>query len=98
MFKNIFQSSERIPGSDLTERNFIYSLPDLSRFELRDIERTFARVFSTDDGRKVLAHLQAITFQRALGAATPDEQIRYAEGQRSLMAAILRLIDRGRHQ
>lgn len=32
------------------------------------------------------------------GASTPDEQLRYAEGQRSLMATILRLIDRGRTQ
>ncbi len=63
----------------------------------RDIEKTFARLFATEDGQKVLAHLQATTFQRAFGPSTADEQLRYVEGQRSLVATILRLIDRGRN-
>jgi hypothetical protein len=83
--------------SQLTGKGFVYSMPEPAKFEMREIEKSYARLFSTDDGRRVLAHLQVITFQRALGAATPDEQIRYAEGQRSLVAAILRLIDRGRN-
>ncbi len=95
MFKNIF-SPEKISTTNLTEKGIVYSLPDPRKFEMHEIERSFARLFSTQDGQKVLAHLQAITFQRAFGAATPDEQIRYAEGQRSLVATILRLIDRGR--
>lgn len=61
-----------------------------------EIERAFARAFSTDDGRAVLAHLQALTFQRCLGPDCADQQLRYLEGQRSLVATILRLIDRGR--
>ena len=67
-----------------------------ARSEQKEIERLFARLFSTDDGKKALAYLQVITFQRAQGASAPDEQLRYMEGQRSLMASILRLIDRGR--
>lgn len=97
MFKTILSKKPLLPMQRMSERQFVYSLPDLSRFEMREIEYAFARLFSTEDGRKVLAHLQAITFQRALGAATSDEQIRYAEGQRSLVATILRLADRGRH-
>ncbi len=97
MFKTILTKKQSLPMQRMSERQFVYSLPDPSRFELREIEYAFARLFSTEDGRKVLAHLQAITFQRALGAATSDEQIRYAEGQRSLVATILRLADRGRH-
>jgi hypothetical protein len=62
----------------------------------QDIERVFARLFSTEDGRKVLAHLQMMTFSRAYGPETSDQQLRYAEGQRALMAQVLRLIDRGR--
>ncbi len=65
--------------------------------EQRDIEKSFARLFATDDGQKVLSHLQVMTFQRALGPTTTDEQLRYTEGQRSLVATILRLIDRGRN-
>jgi hypothetical protein len=44
----------------------------------------------------VLAHLQVMTFSRAYGPDSTDQQLRYAEGQRALMAQILRLIDRGR--
>lgn len=61
-----------------------------------DIERIFARCFSTDDGRRVLAHLQVMTFCRAYGPDASDQHLRYAEGQRALVATILRLIDRGR--
>lgn len=70
----------------------------VSRLEQKDIERCFARLFATEDGKKVLAWLQVMTFQKVQGANTPDEQLRYAEGQRSLMATILRLIDRGKTQ
>jgi len=65
--------------------------------EQHDIERSFARLFTTDDGQRVLSHLQVLTFQRALGPSTSDEQLRYTDGQRSLVATILRLIDRGRN-
>lgn len=67
-----------------------------SRQEKKDIERMFARLFSTEDGQKVLAYLHYTTFQRAFGANASDEQLRYAEGQRALVATILRLVDRGR--
>ena len=62
----------------------------------QDIERVFARLFSSDDGRKVLAHLQVMTFSRAYGPDASDQLLRYAEGQRALVANILRLVDRGR--
>jgi hypothetical protein len=86
-----------LKAQSLNEKGIVYSLPDPRRYEMREIERAFARLFSTEDGQKVLSHLQVITFHRALGAATPDEQIRYTEGQRSLVAIMLRLIDRGRN-
>ncbi len=81
----------------LPHKGLVYSAAEPPKNEMRDIERAFARLFSTEDGRKVLSYLQAVTFNRALGAATPDEQIRYMEGQRSLVASMLRLVDRGRH-
>lgn len=64
----------------------------------RDTERAFARLFTSEDGQRVLGHLQAMTFQRALGPDTSDQQLRYLEGQRALVASILRLIDKGRNQ
>lgn len=67
-----------------------------AKFEQRDIEKTFARLFSSDDGKKVLAHLQVMTFHRALGPGSTDAELRYTEGQRAFMATIMRLIDKGR--
>lgn len=78
------------------EQGLVYAPAEPGATEMRNVERAFARLFSSEDGQKVLAYLQALTFQRALGPVTPDEQLRYQEGQRSLMATILRLIDRGR--
>ncbi len=89
MFNAFFQKKN--------ETGIVYAVPDPGRMEMRDIERTYARLFSSDDGKRVLAHLQVMTFHRALGASSPDEQLRYIEGQRSLVATILRLIDRGRN-
>lgn len=84
------------PGND-PQSSYVYRPPDPPNLELREIEKCFARLFSTDDGKRALAYLQAITFQRALSPASSDQQLRYAEGQRAMVAAILRLIDRGRN-
>ena len=67
-----------------------------NKMEMRDIEKSFARLFASDDGQKVLSHLQVITFHRALGPGVAGEHLRYMEGQRAMIATILRLIDRGR--
>ncbi len=68
----------------------------ISRLEQRDIEHAFARLFSSEDGKKVLAWLQVMTFHRAASANTADDQLRFMEGQRNLVATILRMIDRGK--
>ena len=77
------------------ETQMIYAA-HVAKLEQKDVERAFARLFSSDDGRKVLAWLQTMTFNRAQGASTSEEQLRYMEGQRAMVATILRLIDRGR--
>ncbi|MGH1375595.1 MAG: hypothetical protein ACRBCK_04520 [Alphaproteobacteria bacterium] len=84
--------------SELTHYSsgLVYKTPDLNASERRETEKAFARLFASEDGKKVLGHLQAITFGRALGPASPDAHLRYIEGQRALVATILRLIDRGR--
>ncbi|MBI4030571.1 MAG: hypothetical protein HY370_02750 [Proteobacteria bacterium] len=64
--------------------------------DLRAIEQTFARLFSTEDGKKVLSHLAGITFMRAAAVDAADETLRHLEGQRALMATIMRLTERGR--
>lgn len=78
------------------EKGLTYAQPEPGKIEMREIEKSFVRLFATEDGQRVLAHLQVLTFQRALGPGVADEQLRYIEGQRSMVATILRLIDRGR--
>lgn len=99
MFKPFIPAINRkpvIPPASPAEKGLIYAPYEPGRSEMRDVERAFARLFTTSDGQKVLAYLQVMTFQRALGPGSADEQLRYMEGQRSMMATILRLIDRGR--
>lgn len=64
--------------------------------DLKEVERSFARIFASDDGQRVMAYLQSVTFQRALGAEATHSQLRHLEGQRALVASMLRLIARGR--
>lgn len=77
------------------ERQMVYAA-HVSKMEQRDVERAFTRLFSSEDGQKVLAWLQTMTFNRAQGSSSTEEQLRYMEGQRAMVATILRLIDRGR--
>ena len=75
-------------------------LPDMpvaSRTDIREFERAYARLFATPDGKKVLAHLNATTFMRAAAADAPDNVLRHLEGQRALLASILRMIERGKN-
>ena len=69
---------------------------ETSAMSREDIARLYARTFSSDDGRKVLDHLQRIAFIKALGPDVQDAALRHAEGQRALVQTILRLVDTGR--
>ncbi|MEM9469622.1 MAG: hypothetical protein AAF988_05610 [Pseudomonadota bacterium] len=73
----------------------VYQNPTV-KTEQKDMERVFTRLFSTEDGQKVLNYLQILAFQRAYGPNASDTLLRYSEGQRSLVATILRMIERGR--
>jgi hypothetical protein len=64
--------------------------------ERREIEKCYARLFTTDDGKRVLAHLHGLTLARSHAADAPDAQLRHAEGQRALVLTILRFIGAGR--
>lgn len=97
MLNSFFKKDESLPPVTMAEKGLVHTPYDPGKAELREIEKSFARLFASDDGQRVLSHLQVITFQRAMGPGCPDEQLRYVEGQRSLVATILRLIDRGRN-
>ena len=95
MISDLFKRHPDLPIT-AAEKGLVYTPPEPNKTELREVEKAFARLFSTEDGQKVLSHLQVVTFQRALGPGAGDEQLRYIEGQRAMVATILRLIDRGR--
>jgi len=63
---------------------------------MREIEKNFARVFSSNDGRAVLAHLRRITIERVLGPNATDAELRGLEAQRALVHQIEQLSERGK--
>jgi hypothetical protein len=62
----------------------------------RELRLSFARCFAGPEGEKVLAHLRALTLDRALGPDASDAMLRHLEGQRQLVTHILAQIERGR--
>lgn len=68
-------------------------IPQVSKLERKEIERLFTRVFKTEEGQKVLAYLQFITFHRALTFNADESQLRHQEGERALVSKILKLIN-----
>ena len=54
-----------------------------------------ARCFSSRDGQRVLKHLRAVTLERTLSPAASDAMLRHLEGQRSLVAYLVKLTARG---
>jgi hypothetical protein len=55
----------------------------------------FARCFASDDGARVLAHLRALTLERAIGPGASDTALRHLEGQRALVLHIQSMAARG---
>lgn len=74
----------------------IIDVSHISKIDQKNMRRVFARLFSTDDGKKALAYLQYMTFYRNLGANVSDDQLRHAEGGRSLVSTILRFVEQGK--
>ena len=74
----------------------LIDISHISKIDQKNMKRVFARVFSTDDGKKALAYLQYMTFYRQLGTGVTNDDLRHAEGQRSIISTILRFVDQGR--
>ena len=87
----------KINFSNNRPEDTVFTNPSV-KLEQKDMERVFTRLFSTEDGQRALSYLQVMTFQRGYGPNASDEQLRHMEGQRSLVATILRMIDRGRNR
>lgn len=60
-----------------------------------DVKRAYARLFSTRDGQRVLAHLQRTVFDRVEGVEASDARLRDLNAQRRLLNTIKGYIDQG---
>ena len=92
MFKYLFNLMKR-PFRKL--RKSQYCLPYPTRIEADELAKIYARVFTSDDGKKIMAHLNGIAFHRAAPSDAPDSVLRYMEGHRGLLARMVQLIERG---
>lgn len=61
-----------------------------------DISQTFARCFASRDGQLVLEHLERCFLLRRCPPSASDAELRHLEGQRSAVAHILAMVERGR--
>lgn len=61
-----------------------------------DAPRIFARLFSSDDGQRVLAYLRQTINARVGGPEAGEAALRYQDGQRGLLQTINGLIEQGR--
>ncbi len=62
---------------------------------MTDVERNFARCFTSPSGQAVIQYLRKITIERVLGADATDAQLRGIEAQRALVHHIETLSRRG---
>lgn len=58
--------------------------------------RTFHACFAGPHGEVVLAHLRRVFLDRRVPPAASDAELRHVEGQRSVVAYVLALIERAR--
>lgn len=60
------------------------------------LARAFARCFREPHGRLAIDHLKRAFLERRVSPTASDAELRHVEGQRSVAAHILALIERGR--
>ena len=61
----------------------------------RDLLLAYARFLHTENGRRIMRHLKAITVDRVLGPEVSEAMLRHLEGQRQLVSYIEILAERG---
>ena len=64
--------------------------------EIDQLAQSFLRCFAGSDGEIVLRHLRQSILDRRLGPTASDAELRFLEGQRSVVAHIISMNDRGR--
>ena len=58
--------------------------------------RAFARCFAGSDGHLIMDHLKRVILDRRLPPSATDAELRHLEGQRSAIAHLLAMVERGR--
>lgn len=61
-----------------------------------ELIRSFARCFKGADGELVLVHLRQTILDRRLGPKASDAELRFLEGQRSVVAHVISMLERSR--
>ena len=62
----------------------------------REVPLAFARCFAGAEGDLAIGHLRRLILDRRLPASASDAELRHLEGQRSVVAYVIALIERGR--
>ena len=79
--------------------NWVWLDTDTSRSADADdheLVRSFAGCFKGAEGENVLKHLRQTILDRRLGPKASDAELRFLEGQRSVVAHIVAMLERGR--
>jgi len=69
--------------------------PREAEFDPLQLDRIAAQFFQTDDGAYLLRFLRAITMDRTLGPDASDGLLRHLEGQRQIIAQLIKMTQRG---
>ena len=64
---------------------------------MQDIEKQYARTFTTPSGKQVLMHLRSITFERVIGSNVSNDDLRWWAAQNALVHQIENLINKGKN-
>ena len=62
---------------------------------MNEIEKHYARTFSSASGKQVLSHLRSITVERILGQNVTNDELRWWAAQNALVHQIENFIKRG---
>ena len=73
---------------------FDTQMPTTPDADDNELFRSFTRCFKGADGALVLAHLKRTILDRRLGPRASDAELRFLEGQRSVVAHIISALER----
>ena len=62
---------------------------------MTEIEKQYARTFTCNSGKQVLAHLRSLTIERVMGPNVSDNELRWWAAQNALVHQIENFIKRG---